>query len=66
MTQSSSTTEDRGAVARLWLDRPAQRNAQSEQLLTELDAALPRAVGAPGPLHRHRRAAATISPPGTT
>lgn len=36
--------EDRGAVVRLWLNRPAQRNAQSEQLLTELDAALRRAV----------------------
>ena len=39
--------EDRGAVARLWLDRPAQRNAQSEHLLTELDSALRRAVDAP-------------------
>ena len=39
--------EDRGAVARLWLDREAQRNAQSEQLLTELDEALARAVADP-------------------
>jgi len=39
--------EATGPIARLWLDRPGQRNAQSEQLLTELDAALSRAVAEP-------------------
>lgn len=39
--------EDRAAVVRLWLDRPAQRNAQSEQMLTELDAGLRRAAADP-------------------
>ena len=39
--------EDLGAIARLWLSRPAQRNAQSEQMLAELDAALAQAVADP-------------------
>ena len=47
MTDALIEFEDRGPVARLWLNRPAQRNAQSEQMLTELDGAFSRAVGDP-------------------
>ncbi|WP_242489967.1 enoyl-CoA hydratase [Noviherbaspirillum cavernae] len=36
--------EQQGAVARIWLNRPEQRNAQSQQLLQELDDALGHAV----------------------
>lgn len=35
--------EQEGAVARIWLNRPQQRNAQSQQLLQELDEAFSQA-----------------------
>lgn len=39
MTESSLLIEQTGAVRRIWLNRPAARNAQSQQLLDELDRA---------------------------
>jgi enoyl-CoA hydratase len=47
MTTAFIAYEDRTPVVRLWLDRPAQRNAQSQQMLEELDMALRRAIDDP-------------------
>lgn len=40
---SSIVYETVGPVARIWLNRPSQRNAQDEAMLTELDQAMSRA-----------------------
>lgn len=39
MSESLLLIEQSGAVRRIWLNRPAARNAQSQQLLDDLDAA---------------------------
>src|SRR5258708_20801554 len=39
--------EDRGPIARIWHNRPQQRNAESRRLLEELDHAVGRAAGDP-------------------
>jgi enoyl-CoA hydratase len=39
MSASNLLIEQHGAVRRIYLDRPGQRNAQSQQMLDELDAA---------------------------
>ena len=43
MSTTCIEVEQQGAVRRLWLNRPEARNAQSKQLLDELDAALTQA-----------------------
>jgi enoyl-CoA hydratase len=40
MTFSTIEIEQAGAVRRIWLARPAARNAQNQQMLDELDAAM--------------------------
>ena len=40
MSYTSIEVEQQGAVRRLWLNRPQARNAQSRNMLDELDAAL--------------------------
>ena len=40
MNTTCIEVEQQGAVRRLWLNRPEARNAQSQQMLDELDAAL--------------------------
>jgi enoyl-CoA hydratase len=39
MSESLLLTEQSGAVRRIWLNRPEARNAQSQQMLDQLDAA---------------------------
>lgn len=44
MSYTSIEVEQQGAVRRLWLNRPQARNAQSRNMLDELDAALSEAA----------------------
>ena len=48
MTESFLLIEQAGAVRRIWLNRPAARNAQSEQMLDELDRAFDDALADDG------------------
>lgn len=45
MSEPNLLIEQDGPVRRIWLNRPAARNAQSQQLLDELDAAFEEARG---------------------
>ncbi len=48
MSYTTIEVEQQGAVRRLWLNRPEARNAQSKQMLDELDAALTEAQAEAG------------------